>query len=35
MYCLKRKKNMEPRAFVFMGDGESDEGSVWEAAASA
>ena len=35
MYCFKRKNNTEPRAFVFMGDGESDEGSVWEAAASA
>lgn len=33
--ALKRKNNTESRAFVFMGDGESDEGSVWEAAASA
>lgn len=33
--ALKRKKNEESRAFVFLGDGECDEGSVWEAAASA
>lgn len=32
---LKRKKNNVSRAFVFLGDGECDEGSVWEAAASA
>lgn len=33
--ALKRKGNTESRAFVFLGDGECDEGSVWEAAASA
>lgn len=33
--ALKRKGNTGSRAFVFMGDGEVDEGSVWEAAASA
>ena len=33
--ALKRKNNSESRAFVFLGDGECDEGSVWEAAASA
>lgn len=33
--ALKRKENSESRAFVFLGDGECDEGSVWEAAASA
>lgn len=33
--ALKRKNNTMSRTFVFMGDGESDEGSVWEAAASA
>lgn len=33
--ALKRKNNNESRAFVFLGDGECDEGSVWEAAASA
>ena len=32
---LKRKGNTESRVFVFLGDGECDEGSVWEAAASA
>lgn len=32
---LKRKNNTDPRVFVFLGDGECDEGSVWEAAASA
>ena len=32
---LIRKNNSESRAFVFLGDGECDEGSVWEAAASA
>ncbi len=31
--ALKRKKNEESRVFVFLGDGECDEGSVWEAAA--
>ena len=33
--ALKRKGNTESRTFVFLGDGECDEGSVWEAAASA
>lgn len=33
--ALRRKGNNESRAFVFLGDGECDEGSVWEAAASA
>lgn len=33
--ALKRKGNKDSRAFVFLGDGECDEGSVWEAAASA
>ena len=33
--ALKRKGNIESRVFVFLGDGECDEGSVWEAAASA
>ena len=33
--ALKRKQNTDSRAFVFLGDGECDEGSVWEAAASA
>ena len=33
--ALKRKNNDKSRVFVFMGDGECDEGSVWEAAASA
>lgn len=33
--ALKRKKNTDARVFVFLGDGECDEGSVWEAAASA
>lgn len=33
--ALKRKKNTDSRVFVFLGDGECDEGSVWEAAASA
>ncbi|MCF0142942.1 MAG: transketolase [Parasporobacterium sp.] len=33
--ALKRKNNDKSRVFVYMGDGESDEGSVWEAAASA
>lgn len=32
---LKRKNNIDSRVFVFLGDGECDEGSVWEAAASA
>ena len=33
--ALKRKGNSDSRVFVFLGDGECDEGSVWEAAASA
>lgn len=32
---LKRKNNTDSRVFVFLGDGECDEGSVWEAIASA
>ncbi len=32
--ALKRKNNNDSRVFVFLGDGECDEGSVWEAAAS-
>lgn len=32
---LRRKGNTESRVYVFLGDGECDEGSVWEAAASA
>lgn len=32
---LKRKKNFSSRVFVIMGDGECNEGSVWEAALSA
>lgn len=33
--ALKRKDNLDSRVFVFLGDGECDEGAVWEAAASA
>jgi transketolase len=33
--ALKKKGNKESRVFVFLGDGECDEGSIWEAAASA
>ncbi len=33
--ALKRKNNLTPRTFVFLGDGECNEGSVWEAAMSA
>lgn len=33
--ALKRKNNNVSRVFVLLGDGECDEGSVWEAAASA
>ncbi len=33
--ALKRKNNNDSRVFVYLGDGECDEGSVWEAAASA
>lgn len=32
---LKKKNNRKSRVFVLLGDGECDEGSVWEAAASA
>ena len=32
---LKRKGNQEPKVYVIVGDGECDEGSIWEAAASA
>ncbi len=33
--AMKKKGRKEPRVFVFLGDGECNEGSVWEAAASA
>lgn len=33
--ALNRKLNLNSRIFVLMGDGECNEGSVWEAAASA
>lgn len=33
--ALRRKNNTGSRVFVFLGDGECNEGSVWEAAASA
>lgn len=33
--ALKRKQNKISRVFVILGDGECDEGSVWEAAMSA
>jgi len=33
--ALKRKGNQKSHVYVFLGDGECDEGSVWEAAASA
>lgn len=33
--ALKRKNNLDSRVFVYLGDGECDEGSVWEAAACA
>ncbi len=33
--ALKRKQNKDSRVFVFLGDGECDEGSIWEAAACA
>lgn len=32
---MKRKSNTQSRVYVLLGDGECDEGSVWEAAASA
>ena len=33
--ALKRKQNFSSRVFCFLGDGECNEGSVWEASASA
>lgn len=33
--ALKKKGNLKSKVFVMMGDGECDEGSVWEAAMSA
>ncbi len=33
--ALKKKQNTKSKVYVFLGDGECDEGSVWEAAASA
>ena len=33
--ALKRKSNFDSRVFVLLGDGECDEGSVWEAAMAA
>ncbi|WP_102411438.1 1-deoxy-D-xylulose-5-phosphate synthase N-terminal domain-containing protein [Beduinella massiliensis] len=33
--ALRRKQNEDSRVFVILGDGECDEGSVWESAASA
>lgn len=33
--ALGNKGNYDSRVFVFLGDGECDEGSIWEAAASA
>ena len=33
--ALKRRNNLIPRTFVFLGDGECNEGSVWESAMSA
>ncbi len=33
--ALLRKNNNESRVFVILGDGECDEGSIWESAASA
>ncbi len=33
--ALRRRNNSESRVFVFLGDGECNEGSVWESAASA
>lgn len=33
--ALKKRNNDKSRMFVFLGDGECDEGSIWEAAASA
>ena len=33
--ALKKKKNLTSKVYVILGDGECDEGSVWEAAMSA
>ncbi len=33
--ALKKKQNHKSRVYVFLGDGECNEGAVWEAAASA
>lgn len=33
--ALRRNKNQDSRVYVLLGDGECDEGSIWEAAASA
>ena len=33
--ALRRKNNLSSRVFILLGDGECDEGSVWEAAMSA
>ncbi|NME82783.1 transketolase [Clostridium sp. SM-530-WT-3G] len=33
--ALKKKNNLTSRVFVLLGDGECDEGAIWEAAASA
>ena len=33
--AIRRKRNESSRVFVVLGDGECDEGSIWEAAASA
>ena len=33
--ALRKMNRQEPRVYVFLGDGECNEGSVWEAAASA
>ncbi len=33
--ALRRKKNKSSRVFVILGDGECDEGSIWEAAMAA
>jgi transketolase len=35
MALLQRKGNITSKVYVLMGDGECDEGSVWEAAVSA
>ena len=33
--ALKKKHNLQSKVYVILGDGECDEGSIWEAAASA